>query len=490
MANSNYYDRLVMFETPYMSNTMTDTNHLRSYLYELEPQKMDNMMTTLFTQRQDFDTPFLSDLEMNSKRTMLLTGATDSWSWDFEKPLVPAVVVENMEAGNATPGIDKSTFNIKLDRDWFTYGDVISADRFSGKQVRVIPDGINRVSDGWVYTVQLVTDDATEFYPSTYLAEGTEYVKLFSIYGEYNDQGTKVIHGGKMRMMNSLAGEIRTDIAITDWADSLVINVATVSVDKNGKAVAMKDNRWFKREEAAAWAQQARMKENYIVFGQIGSNMASPSAYDVKTSMGLWQMLHLGNVHYYNNLTLNTILEPISDMYYGRVSGEKRDVTLYTGEAGFLLFSDAVMKKVNGLGGLIPMEKFIDGSGMDMTFGYQFKAYKMPNGGILRLKHMKTLDQWNTKSERGTGRYSRMSATFIGLDMSKDSTENIKIVKRSTRADDYWGYIPGTASPYGPSKGGMSASKKAGYEMWIYSRLGLHIEDITKTFILKPTFDY
>jgi hypothetical protein len=154
------------------------------------------------------------------------------------------------------------------------------------------------------------------------------------------------------------------------------------------------------------------------------------------------------------------------------------------------LFSDAVMKQVGGLGGLIPIDKFIEGSGMNMSFGYQFRAYKMPNGGTITLKHMKTLDQWNTKSERGTGRYSRMSATFIGLDMSKDSTENVKIVKRSTRADDYWGYIPGTASPYGPSKGGMSASKKAGYEMWIYSRLGLHIEDITKTFILKPTFDY
>lgn len=490
MANSNYYDKLVMFETPYMSNTMTDTNHLRSYLYELEPQKIDSLMTTLFTQRNDFDTPLLSDLEMDSKRLMLLNGATDSWSWDFEKPLVPAVVTENMEVGNSTPGIDKSTFNIKLDRDWFTYGDVITADRFSGKQVRVVPDGINRQSDGWVYTVQLVTDDATEYYPAIYLVEGTEYTKLFSIYGEYNDQGTKVIHAGKMRMMNSLAGEIRTDLAITDWADALVINVATVSVGADGKPVQMKDNKWFKREEMVAWQQHARMKENYITFGQKSSNLASPSAYDVSTSMGLWQMLHLGNVHYYNNLSLSTLIEPISDMYYGRIAAEKRDVTLYTGEAGFLLFSEAVMKNVNGLGGLIPLDKFIDGSGMNMSFGYQFMAYKMPNGGVIRLKHMKTLDQWNTKSERGAGKYSRMSATFIGLDMSKDAGDNIQIVKRSTRADDYWGYIPGTASPFGPLKGGMSASKKAGYDMWIYSRLGLHIQDITKTFILKPTFEF
>ncbi len=490
MATSNYYDKLVMFETPYMSNTMTDTNHLRSYLYELEPQKIDSLMTTLFTQRQDFDTPLLSDLEMDPKRLMLLNGATDSWSWDFEKPLVPAVVVENMEVGNNTPGIDKLTFNLKLDRDWFTYGDVITADRFSGKQVRVVPDGINRQSDGWVYTVQLVTDDATEYYPAQYMDEGTEYIKLFSIYGEYNDQGTKVIHAGKMKMMNSLAGEIRTDLAITDWADALVINVATVSVDANGKPVQMKDNRWFKKEEALAWQQQARMKENYITFGQKSSNLASPSAYDVSTSMGLWQMLHLGNVHYYNSLSLSTLIEPISDMYYGRIAAEKRNVTLYTGEAGFLLFSEAVMKNVNGLGGLIPLDKFIDGSGMNMSFGYQFKSYKMPNGGVLNLKHMKTLDQWNTKSERGAGKFSRMSATFIGLDMSQDSTENVRIVKRSTRADDYWGYIPGTASPYGPLKGGMSASKKAGYDMWIYSRLGLHIEDITKTFILKPTFEF
>jgi hypothetical protein len=127
---------------------------------------------------------------------------------------------------------------------------------------------------------------------------------------------------------------------------------------------------------------------------------------------------------------------------------------------------------------------------MNMGFGYQFKSYIMPNGGTLTLKHLGLLDQWATKSERGTGRYSKMSATFLGLDMSPDQYENIKVVKRATRADDYWGYVPGTASPMGPMKGGMSASKKAGYEMWVYSRLGLHIHDVTKTFILKPTFEF
>lgn len=487
---SQYYNKLVVQETPYSSEWMMDTNHLRQYLGDVQPQQMDTYINSLFMNRKDYSAPFMSALEMKASTTMLLTGTSDTWSWDFDKPIIPAEVVENLEVGNNTPGQGKEPFKIKLDRDWFTYGDVITADRFSGKQIRVIPDGIQRVSDGWIYTVQLVTDDALDYYPAVFLERGQQYRKLYSIYGEFNDQGTKVLHAGKLKMMNGLAGEIRTDFSITDWADALTLTVSNVSFDKNGKPVKVNDARWFKRAEMAAWAQHRRMKEDYLVFGNAGSNLQSPSGYDVTTSMGLWQMLHLGNLNYYSNLTLKKLTESIGDMLYGRTSVEQRNVELYTGEAGMLLFSDAVQRGLWGLGGLIPLEKFIDGRGMNMSFGYQFKAYTMPNGGTITLKHLKTLDSHDTKAERGSGRFSRLSSTFIGLDMSPDATDNIKVVKRNTRQDDYWGYIPGTAGPYGPIKGGISASKKAGYDMWIYSRLGLHIEDITKTFILKPTFDY
>lgn len=490
MGASNHYSALVVKERNYMSNWMDDTNHLRSYLSEIEPQKMDNMVNMLFTHRQDMSTAFLSDLEAKSATTMLLTGASDSWSWKFKKPLTPATVVENLETGNSTPGINKGTFKIKLSKDWFTYGDVISPDRFSGKAVRVVPDGIIPEAGGFVYIVQLVTDNRADYFPATYLDEGTEYEYLYSIYGEYNDQGTKVVHAGDLELTNSLAGELRTELAITDWADALTITVSSVIIDEKGNPKEVTDTRWFKRAETAAWAKHRRQKENYIVFGAPGTNLTGPSAYDVKSGMGLWHMLHLGSVEYYNTLTITRLEEAIGGMYYGRVPMNQRNVVLYTGEAGFILFSRAVELKLNGLGGLIPLDKFVTGSGMNMGFGYQFRSYEMPNGGTITLKHMKLLDSFTTKHERGSGRFSKMSATFIGLDMSYDSTENVQIVKRSTRADDYWGYVPGTCGPYGPTKGGLGANKRAGYEMWIQSRLGLHIEDVTKTFMLKPTFEF
>jgi hypothetical protein len=487
---SNYYSALVVKDRPYMSNWMDDTNHLRTFLGDIQPQKMDNMINTLFTSRQDMSTAFLSDLESKAATTMMLTGTSDAWSWKFKKPMVPAQTVENMEIGNATPGVNKGAFKLKLDRDWFTYGDVISPDRFSGKAVRVVPDGIYPESGGVVYIVQLVTDSKTDFFPAMYLDEGVQYEYLYSIYGEYNDQGTKVIHGGEIELVNALAGELRTETAITDWADALTITVSSVIVSDKGEPLEVKDSRWFKRSEMAAWSKHRRQKENYLVFGAPGSNLQGPSAYDVKSGMGMWHMMHLGNVEYYNTLTMTRLEESIGAMYYGRVPMEQRSVVLYTGEAGFILFSRAVELKLNGLGGLIPLDKFITGSGMSMGFGYQFRSYQMPNGGTITLKHMKLLDSYTTKHERGAGRFSKMSATFIGLDMSHDASENVKIVKRSTRPDDYWGYVAGTASPYGPVKGGLTSNKRAGYEMWIQSRIGLHIEDITKTFMLKPTFEF
>jgi hypothetical protein len=487
---SKHYSALVVKERDYMSNWMDDTNHLRSFLSDIEPQKMDNLVNTLFTHRQDMSTAFLTDLESKPSTTMLLTGASDQWSWKFKKPLQPVQVSENLEIGNATPGINKGVFKLKFDKDHFTYGDVISPDRFSGKAVRVIPDGIYPEAGGFVYLVQLVTDSNTDFFPALYMDEGTQYEYLYSIYGEFNDQGTKVVHGGDIELTNSLAGELRTELAITDWADALTITVSSVIIDDKGQPVEVKDSRWFKRAEMAAWAKHRRQKENYLVFGAPGSNLNGPSAYDVKSGMGLWHMMHLGNVEYYNTLTMTRLEESIGQMYYGRVPMNQRNVVLYTGEAGFILFSRAVEMKLNGLGGLIPLDKFVTGSGMNMGFGYQFRSYEMPNGGVITLKHMKLLDSFTTKHERGAGRFSKMSATYIGMDMSPDATENVKIVKRSTRAEDYWGYVPGTCGPYGPSKGGLGANKRAGYEMWIQSRIGLHMEDVTKCFMLKPTFEF
>lgn len=487
---SQYYNRLVVQETPYMSEQMYDTNHLRSYLATLEPQKVDAMMNRLFMQRQDNTSPFLTSLENRAATTMLLDRESDSWSWDYDKPMVPAEIVTNIEIGNSTPGRNKQPFRIMVDRPWFTDGDVLAADQFSGKQVRVVDNGVQETDSGVILTVQLVTEDKEEYFPVEYLADGTQFKKLFFVGGEYNDKGSKVVHGGKMKMMNTLGGEIRTEFGITDWADALTLTVNTVQFDQNGKPVKVLDSRWFKRAEIAAWAEHRRMKENYLFFAQAGSNLSAASAYDVSTSMGAWQMLHLGNVDYYPELSMKRLERSIGDMFYGRVNQAQRDVELWTGEGGFELFSDAVTRQLFGLGALVPLDRFVDGRGMNMSFGYQFKSYKMVNGGTITLKHLPALDAWNTKSERGKGRYSRMSSTFIGFDMSPDGRENLKIVKRKTRQDDYWGYIPGTASPYGPIKGGISANKKAGYEMWINSRVGLHMEDVTKSFILKPTFEY
>lgn len=489
MAASNYYNRLVVKETPYKSSWMTDTNHLRSFLDEVEPDKVDSIVNNLFMQRQDRSTPLLSMLETDPT-TMLLDGASDSWTWDFDKPVVPAEVIEATEVGNTTVGINKQPFDIILDRDWFTYGDVISPDRFSGKFVRVMPDGIQRHGSGWKYRVQLVTDDALAYFPSEYLVRGIQYEFVYSIYGELNDQGTKPVHGGKIKLMNSLGGELRTDFSVTDWADALTITVSSMTFDKKNNPIKVNDSKWFKREELTAWEKHRRQKENYLTFGQSGSNLASSSPYDVTSSMGLWQMAHLGNVQYYNHLSMRKLEESIGEMYYGRTAMDQRNVELYTGEAGFLLFSRAVEYKLNGLGGLIPLDKFITGTGMNMKMGYQFKSYEMPNGGVITLKHLKTLDQATTKSERGKGKYSKLSACFFGLDMSNDNRQNIKIVKRKSRAEDYWGYVAGTTSPYGPNKGGMSSNKRAGYDVYIQSRIGLHIEDVTKMFMLKPTFEF
>jgi hypothetical protein len=156
---SQYYQRMVVQETPYMSNYMTDSNHLRQYLSaDIQPQMIDRMVNKLFIQRQSNATPLLTALESRSETTMLLTGESDSWQWEMDRQVVPAEVVANLESGNNTPGLNKEPFRIVVDRPWFSDGEVIACDAFSGKQVRIVDNGINITPGGVILTVQLVTD--------------------------------------------------------------------------------------------------------------------------------------------------------------------------------------------------------------------------------------------------------------------------------------------------------------------------------------------
>lgn len=470
-------NKLIVNEGKYFSG-LSDTNHISQYLNDYSPEKFSQLMTQLFAHKQLLANPLLEMTEGRNKVMYLDT--SDSWTWDIAlSGFNPLIVVENKEASNSQAGIDGLPFLLKLDKNWFTNGDVISADKRKTK-VRVGDEPILQESDGFVYTCYLLTKSpGTDFVNQKYFKPGTEWIRLFSVYPERASQFSKIWMTPTAKMVDHLPDHIRIEHEITGYADKRTIEVATASYDKNGNFMQLTNPRWFKRAEVEFWKHYYAQVEGQLMWSPESSNLKGESGYNLRTTDGLWHKLDYGNVYPYSKFSIKLLEDFLLSIFFGRVEGKDRNVVLMTGEWGMQLFHRAIREEAGKFGLFISSDKAIKGSGMDMGFGMQFTEYYMINGGKLTLKYMPSLDVQTTNIEKGAGLYPETSATFIIMDLSGDYADNVKLVKH--RDSEEYGYQIGTASPFGPMKGGISSTPIDGYSMWAKTRVGLHVTDLSRT---------
>lgn len=466
--------KLVVSEGYYMSG-MTDKNHLSRYIQDYGPEKFSQIMIQAFSNRQIDSNPLL-ELTEGQGKVRYLSGQSDSWTWDMAlSRYKPLRIVENLESGNLTAGLDGIPFRLKLDKDWFTNGDVISCDR-RNTQVRIGEEPIYQESNGFVYTVYLVTDSpATDYYPQKNMASAVEYVKLYSMYPERASQASKLHFLPTAKLLDYLPDMIRLEHEITGYADKRVLMTATAGPD----GTPQNNPRWFKRAELEFWKTFYKMQNDSLTWGRTSTHLKGESGYNLRTPHGLWQKLDLGNVYHYGKFSIKLLEEYLISIFFGRVDGKNRDVVLLTGEYGMKLFSQAIRDEVGSFGLFINSDKAITGTGRDMGFGYQFTKFYPINGGTVTLKWLPSLDTDLTNFEKGNGAFPPTSATFIILDLSGDNSDNIQLVKHK-EAEEY-GYIVGTASPFGPLNGSLISNARDGYSMIGKTRCGIHINDLTRT---------
>lgn len=475
-------NRLIVREGQRLAaNKLLATNHLNAFLEEGKPQVFDSVIKTIFTQRQIMSNP-ITELTEGRSKVKYLTGQSDSWTWKMAIASVCARVTENVESSNTTPGIDRLPFKIKLDQEWFSQGEVITPDK--NKQVRIssqtkpYKDG-----NGWVYTVELVTDDATEFLDSAFLAPGTEWISIYSMYGEGATQASGVHFDSHIELENSMPDMVRMQHQMTGYVQDMVLTVENWQMDGAGNPVVRKDVKWIGRAEVELWKQFNAQKENSLFYGRGSSDIKSDGGHSLKTPYGFKQQLEWGNNETYNTFSLKLLREFFGDMFRGRVDMGNRNIVMLTGEDGFTNFNNAIAKEANGFLPFVA-DKVITGSGMNLGFGMQYKSYTMPNGGTLTLKYLPSLDTKVTNSMRNTQTGNPIdSSTYYVLDLSGEGADNIQMVKREDSL--HYGYVIGSRAPWS-LKGQVISNTMDGYTMIARDRVGLHIEDITKTAVLRP----
>lgn len=451
-----------------------------------KPHMLEGALMKIFSSRSRFFT--------GSKNLLGMTGSKSTGTMEIDDEIYrwrlagaeerSAISVENIESSNATPGINNSTFRIKLDVNYYTHPEVLLPE--DNSYPMQVMDGPIADGTGYIYTVRLQGDDPTRYIPSTQLDPGRQFDKVWtSIPSEFNQWGGGQYYPTSF-MLESQVGAFAQKMIVTDkaWREEGRLGIDVQYTDRTGKTQTTR--RFLPMAESKMWDELYNSMEAQLVYGR-KQTQPGKDKYFVKTGPGMRQQLADSWTQYYNGpLTVTMLKDYLMDIFFTRTDETNRSVVAMTGTLGSMLFHDALSAVANGF--LTVDSHFIQKTsgiaGVDtphLAFGAQFTRYRGPEGVCVDLIKNPMYDS-RQYCKRMHPNYPNMpidSARFTFLDFgTSDGMNNIQMLK--VKDSFSWGYIPGTMTPTGPIQGGMGAAMKAGYDLWCQGTAGLLIRDVTR----------
>ena len=428
----------------------------------------------------------LMDLTKGQGKTITID--TREWEWKlYGTSCRPAIVIENVEDGNETCGIQFTKFKLKLDSDYYVIGDVLAPRGPKQFQARIqeepIPDG-----NGYIYTLALMTDDPTFYLPSKFLQPGEQWKKMFSTYSEARvGAGSTMYNESPYFIMRSWLTHTAKKYRITGDAARARLVVRPLIVDsKTGKTDKGSDM-WYHYAEAVAEREWKEEQEYILMYSRSTKKVIDEqTGLPVNQGPGLQELMEEGNVHYYNNFTIRLVENFLRDIFFNRVKPENRNIYMLTGQIGLEMFDKAVKNIVNG-NFSDQAVYYIDDSGNKvdrsqggtLSYGNYYKAYNMQWGTLIPVWFPLYDDlEKHTEINPDTGYPTESQRfTFLNLGLGDGMTsDNIMYVER--KDSESFGYMCGTYTPYGPNKGNMPMSYPGDYfDVYRTKQLGIQLTD-------------
>jgi len=428
----------------------------------------------------------LMDLTKGQGKTITID--TREWEWKlYGTSCRPAIVIENVEEGNETCGIQFTKFKLKLDSDYYVIGDVLAPRGPKQFQARIqeepVPDG-----NGYIYTLALMTDDPTFYLPSKFLQSGEQWKKMFSTYSEARvGAGSTMYNESPYFIMRSWLTHTAKKYRITGDAARARLVVRPLIVDsKTGKTDKGSDM-WYHYAEAVAEREWKEEQEYILMYSRSTKKVIDEqTGLPVNQGPGLQELMEEGNVHYYNNFTIRLVENFLRDIFFNRVKPENRNIYMLTGQIGLEMFDKAVKNIING-NFSDQAVYYIDDSGNKvdrsqggtLAYGNYYKAYNMQWGTLIPVWFPLYDDlEKHTEINPDTGYPTESQRfTFLNLGLGDGMTsDNIMYVER--KDSESFGYMCGTYTPYGPNKGNMPMSYPGDYfDVYRTKQLGIQLTD-------------
>lgn len=486
----------------------TDSNHLESF-HRTAPSDYDKKIISLYTQTSLYSNDFLQMLDKSTP--FYLDGMTDTWRWEIEKPyMFPKIIdIPQTTLDQTNIGIDGKEFECVFDTKIAKNSIISLGSRIHGQQFYISSDPIpyNR---GWLNKCTLVSDNPTvDSVYRPYFVQGVDVQVINGSIGEFDQDLLGLDRlADRLEMFETLGSAYGKEHTITGWADDKRVSGGPKDVFgnpqdiiyyanvRNGKIESRSDVKWEPFIEFLMRKEMLELKVNRMFFAKPGYARTNGGKQELKKiSAGIiHRMRKSGNYVPYNRgeLTINLIRTVFGDLFYRRVSMGKRQVKMYTNEAGFDAFQQAVKNDALASGLVLNAgdnDKFISGSGQHLRLDYAFDSFVSRETGIVSLIHLTELDLPQTNLEFGQNKKS--TPIFLVFDVSPGSggelVNNIREVRRANRPNMLWSYIDGRRSHLGAfaSQGHNAANKMDAYTITMDDRCDVFIEDMSRTVLIE-----
>lgn len=236
-----------------------------------------------------------------------------------------ARVVELIETSNTTPGLNNTTFRVKLDFDYYAYPDVLNCpdNDYNLQVVDKFTDGT-----GTIYTVRILTDLPDKFLDPTYLQPGTEWTKVSTAVPSEANRWFGTQQAPNLFELETQVGAFAQKIDVTDkaWRQGGRLGFEFMDTTANGSATTVRS--FLPYYEAMMVDELYKTMEWAMVYGE-KSTIAGPDGYFQKTGPGIRQQLKDSWIQYLNGpITVTFLQDFLLNIFFGRTDEMQRGITL------------------------------------------------------------------------------------------------------------------------------------------------------------------
>lgn len=255
-----------------------DSQYLGAAYDSGKPYVFENLLRRVYSAKSRFmgAKPLLDMVGRSGVKTI----PTEVYRWQLVGAEYKcARVMENLEVGNTAPGLNGTTFRVKLDLDYFDYPEVLMGEdtNWPVQIVQKIADGT-----GTIYVLKLQGDNPANFFPTWMLEVGREFTKVWtSVQSEYNEYFGGQQYPEIFKLENQVSAFAQS-ITITDKAlrDQGRLGITILATDENGKM--RKIDRFVPYAESKMYEELYKSMDAQMMYG-VKQTQQGPNGYWVKT---------------------------------------------------------------------------------------------------------------------------------------------------------------------------------------------------------------